>query len=448
MRLNRVERWVSAIRLFTIPAAVVAVGIARYPAGWAVWSWLTTALFGLGSLALFRLARSRFGESRPVLQSLVAQSFDTLIVTGYVLVFSFEPRLPVQQLLYIDLAAACVRFEIAGGLALAIASAPVVYGFEHIRDRKLGTTYSWKLVVLQTALETLLALIVGWLVRQLAIEGRASEARALEAESLRDELSRRADSADAAFEAERRTVAELRRLSNLRDDFVAMVLHEVRTPLASVIGAAEMLGEHDGELSVEQRQGLLALVSTESRRLAGLVSEVLDSARIDAGSFGYSFDELDLGGLVADAVAAAEAAVTGASISLELPSRLPMVRGDANRLRQVLANLIDNALKFSPAGAGVDVRATTANGDVNVEVRDHGPGIDAKDRELVFEKFGRAHVTSAKPGSGLGLYIARAIAEAHGGSLELDSEPGEGACFVLRLPASPVEGSGNRAERL
>jgi len=434
MRLRGVERWISIVRMVVFPFVLAIVAVAAYPSGWELWAWLTTAAFALGTIAFFALARSRIGEAHSGLQSLLAQLFDTAIVVGYVLVFSFEAGTPVQQLLYIDLAAACVRFEILGGLVLAAASAPIVAGFEKLRVGALHVHYSWRLVELQTGLETLMALIVGWLVRRLVIEGAEAEARAREAEQLRDELARRADLADAAYESERRTVEELRRLSSLRADFVSLVSHEVRTPMAAVIGSAQTLRRRWRELSAEQRDAFLALIADEIDRLAALVTEVLDSSRIDEGTFSYSFRELDLGLLVSDTIAAAELGREGIRISASLPATLPDVRGDPARLRQVLTNLIDNAIKYSPEGSLIEVRASAQNGHASVEVVDHGAGIAAEDQGLVFEKFGRVRSTSAKPGSGLGLYIARAIAEAHDGALEVRSSPGEGSTFILRLP--------------
>jgi len=306
MRLRGVERWISIVRLIVFPFVLAIVALADFPAGWGLWAWVTTTAYALGMIAFFVLSRSRLGEAHALLQSLLAQLFDTAIVVGYVLVFSFEPGAPVQQLLYIDLAAACVRFEILGGLLLAAASAPIVVGFEKLRVGKLYIAYSWKLVELQTGLETLMALIVGWLVRRLVIEGGQAEARAREAEQLRDELARRVDLADAAYESERRTVEELRRVSSLRADFVSLVSHEVRTPMAAVIGSAQTLRRRWRELSAEQRDAFLALIADEIERLAALVTEVLDSSRIDEGTFSYSFRDLDLGTLVNDVIATAE----------------------------------------------------------------------------------------------------------------------------------------------
>jgi two-component system OmpR family sensor kinase len=111
------------------------------------------------------------------------------------------------------------------------------------------------------------------------------------------------------------------------------------------------------------------------------------------------------------------------------------VRGDPERLRQVLGNLIDNAVKYSPSGRPVHVRLVPVNGAVTLSVTDEGPGIARDDQRLIFEKFGRAGGSVTKPGTGLGLYIARSIAEAHGGTIEVASAPGRGATFTLRLPS-------------
>jgi signal transduction histidine kinase len=422
VQLRGVERWISLVRLVAFPFVVVLVALAEhYPAGWEVWAWVTTVLFAAGSIFFFVIARTRLAAEHQFAQSLAAQIFDTTIVTAYVLVFSFEFGLPVQQILYIDLAAACVRFGIAGGLVVALISAPILALFAKLRADQLQTAYSWKLVAFQTGFEVMMALIVGWLVRRLAIEAARAEARADEAERL--------------HEIEQRTVAELRRLSSLRADFVSLVSHEVRTPMAAVIGSARTLQQRWRELSGEQRDAFLALIADETDRLAALVGEVLDSSRIEAGTFSYTFAELDLAGLITETVATAELARNSVSITSEVAPDLPGVHGDPLRLRQVLTNLIDNAVKYSPAGTPVEVRANAVDGQATVEVVDHGSGIPLEDQQLIFEKFGRVRGTSSKPGTGLGLYIARAIAEAHGGTLVVRSDPGAtGSTFALTLP--------------
>jgi K+-sensing histidine kinase KdpD len=153
-----------------------------------------------------------------------------------------------------------------------------------------------------------------------------------------------------AYEAERKTVEELRRLSALRADFVSLVSHELRTPMAAVIGSARTLQQRWRELSPDQRESFLELIAGETNRLATLISDVLDTSRIDAGTFTFRFSDVDLGELVRDSVATAEHGSDEVSVRASVQESLPSVRGDAERLRQVLMNLLDNAIKYSPAG--------------------------------------------------------------------------------------------------
>jgi len=239
-----------------------------------------------------------------------------------------------------------------------------------------------------------------------------------------------------AYESERKTVEELRRLSALRADFVSLVSHELRTPMAAVIGAARTLQQRWRELSPEQRESFLDLIAGETNRLAELIGDVLDTSRIEAGTFSFRFRELDLSQLVHDAVATAQLGQDEVRLLADVRSPLPEIRGDHDRLRQVLTNLIDNAIKYSPVGGEVEVRAYQEDGRVLVDVHDEGPGIAKADQKLIFEKFGRVVGTDGtRPGTGLGLFIARSIAEAHGGTLDVASAPGRGATFTVKLPA-------------
>jgi signal transduction histidine kinase len=237
-----------------------------------------------------------------------------------------------------------------------------------------------------------------------------------------------------AYESERRTVEELRRLSALRADFISLVSHELRSPMAAVIGAARTLQFRWRELQPDQREAFLALIGDETARLASLVGDVLDTSRIDAGTFSYRFGDVDVGVLVQESVATAAITQDEVPVTADVSTSLPIVRGDAQRLRQVVGNLIDNAVKYSRAGSSVQVSVAGLNGNVTVSVRDEGLGIASEDQRLIFEKFGRVSGGNTKPGTGLGLYIARSIAEAHGGSLAVASAQGRGATFTLTLP--------------
>ncbi|HUJ56192.1 MAG TPA: GAF domain-containing sensor histidine kinase [Gaiellaceae bacterium] len=238
-----------------------------------------------------------------------------------------------------------------------------------------------------------------------------------------------------AYEAERRRVAEFARLSELRADFVSLVSHELRSPMAAVIGAARTLQERWRMLTAEQRDSFLALIGDETSRLAALVGDVLDTSRIEAGTFSYRFEDVDLARLVEDAVETASFAQQDVHVVTSVRGRIPSVRGDRARLRQVLGNLIDNAVKYSPEGGEVRVSVSALDGIVRIAVRDDGPGIPRDQQAHIFEKFGRADIAgSSKPGSGLGLFIARSIAEAHGGTLDVTQTAQPGATFTLTLP--------------
>jgi signal transduction histidine kinase len=238
-----------------------------------------------------------------------------------------------------------------------------------------------------------------------------------------------------AYELERATVEELRRLSALRADFVSLVSHELRSPMAAVIGSARTLQQRWRELSPEQRDAFLALIADEHGEAVRLVGDVLDTSRIEAGTFNYVFTDVDLASLLRDAVAAAALGQDEVSLELEVSGQLPPLRADPERLRQIVGNLLDNAIKYSPHGGAVEVRAWAENEHLSVAVRDHGPGVAPEHRKLIFEKFGRAG-SGTKPGTGLGLFIARSIAESHGGSVQVEAAEGGGALFLLKLPVA------------
>jgi signal transduction histidine kinase len=224
----------------------------------------------------------------------------------------------------------------------------------------------------------------------------------------------------------------------MRQEFVATVSHELRTPLAAIYGAALTLRREDVELEEQLKSKLLEVIAEESGRLSDIVNDLLLASQLDTGKLRANVEPCDPLEIAELEIEAAQTHVPeNVELKLVAPGGLPAVVADAGQLRQVLSNLIDNAVKYSSAGGEVEVSAAAEDGAVVVSVSDHGPGIPREHQKLIFEKFGRGGVAGkAKPGTGLGLFIARSIAEAHGGSLNVRSTPRQGATFTLSLPLS------------
>jgi PAS domain S-box-containing protein len=229
----------------------------------------------------------------------------------------------------------------------------------------------------------------------------------------------------------------LRELDRLKDEFVALVSHELRTPLTSILGYLELVTEREaGELSEEQDR-YLSVVARNAQRLQRLVGDLLLVAQIDAGRLELHPTVVDLADLAAECIEAAAPAAGEHGVRLALDAQdVPLVWGDRARLGQLLDNLISNAVKFTPGGGQVDVRVGRENGTVLLSVADTGIGIPEEERSRLFERFFRTSnaTRQAIQGTGLGLAITKAIAESHGGSVQVESAEGVGSTFVVELP--------------
>ncbi|MDT3679775.1 MAG: sensor histidine kinase [Burkholderiaceae bacterium] len=244
------------------------------------------------------------------------------------------------------------------------------------------------------------------------------------------ELERVGDELRAANE-------QLMSLDRLKDDFMSSVTHELRTPLTSIRALAELIVD-DPDMESGQRQRFVGIIVSETERLSRLVDQVLDMAKIESGNAEWHDDEVDLRALLERAVQTARPMLQerGAQITLAMPPALPAVRADADRLMQVMMNLLSNAAKFVPREGGrIDVRLDADERGVRVEVQDNGPGVPPGQQALVFEKFRQADSgTARREGTGLGLPISRSIVEHLGGTMWLHSPPGRGACVGFELP--------------
>jgi PAS domain S-box-containing protein len=241
-----------------------------------------------------------------------------------------------------------------------------------------------------------------------------------------------------AFVATVKDVSERRRLEQMRHEFAALASHELRTPLTSVVGYLEAVTEGEaGPLEPEQAR-LLAVAERNAKHLARLVEDVLDVTRADAGQLNIERQPLDLGALAEDRLEAARPSAETGGLELVLEAGDPVgVVGDRRRLSQVMDNLLANAIKFTPGGGRVTVRASAAGAEAVIEVADTGIGMSAAEQERLFERFYRAEGALARQirGTGLGLAIAREIVLAHGGTITCASAEGAGTTFRVVLPA-------------
>ena len=228
------------------------------------------------------------------------------------------------------------------------------------------------------------------------------------------------------------------RLEEAKSDFIATVSHELRTPMTAVLGAAKTLLREDIVLSPEERQKLLVMIDSQATRLAQITEEVLLASRLDRGDLSVDRERLDLADVVRGAVETMRGQLPESiSLAAKIDDGAAAV-GDRDRIEQVLLNLIDNAVKYSPHGGAITVSADRLATGVRVEVEDEGIGIAQSEQGAIFEKFYRAdpHQRHVPSGTGLGLYISRELVRRMGGSIGVRSQPGQGSTFFFELPSA------------
>ena len=233
-------------------------------------------------------------------------------------------------------------------------------------------------------------------------------------------------------------ITELHRLNELKTDFISMVSHELRTPLTSIKGFVKLVLVEDlGPLTAQQRE-CLQVADREADRLTHLINDLLDISRIDAGRIVFNWEEVDLTAVTARVLQTLHPQAADQQLHLvsAVPEALPLVRGDRQRIIQILTNLVGNAIKFTPPGGQVTISAAAAPGQVVVQVADTGEGIPAQAQTRIFDRFYQVENrrANARGGTGLGLPIAKQLVELHGGQIGLRSTPGEGTTFVFTLP--------------
>jgi signal transduction histidine kinase len=283
----------------------------------------------------------------------------------------------------------------------------------------------WRAAIVLGAVAVIVSVTIQQLVREARLRASELSDRAAELEEAAAQLAAQNE--------------QLRELDHVKDDFVALVSHELRTPLTSIAGYLEMVLEEGAEpLTIGQRQ-FLVTVSRNVERLATLVNELLFLVQVDAGRLELTLAEADLNAVLAEATDAARPAANAKGIELTLETeRLAPAVVDRGRIAQLVDNLVSNAVKFTPAGGRVEVKAAQDGGAIALSVSDTGIGIASDELPRLFNRFFRASsaTSNAIPGTGLGLAISQAIAEAHDTTITVQSTLERGTTFRLRLAAA------------
>jgi signal transduction histidine kinase len=234
--------------------------------------------------------------------------------------------------------------------------------------------------------------------------------------------------------------------SQHKSQFLANMSHELRTPLNAILGYTELILDQIYGETPQKMHGVLERVQSNGKHLLGLINDVLDLSKIEAGQLVLSLADYSIKDVVNGVFSVVESLANAKKLALkvEVPPDLPRGRGDERRLTQVILNLVGNAIKFTDTGE-VAIKAAAANGCYTVSVRDTGPGIAPADQAKIFEEFQQADssVTKSKGGTGLGLSIARRIVELHGGKIRVESVVGKGATFIVSVPVRAEQQGGH-----
>ena len=233
-------------------------------------------------------------------------------------------------------------------------------------------------------------------------------------------------------------VTERLEIERMKNDFVSTVSHELRTPLTSIMGSLGLIkGGAVGTLP-DRLKSMLDIAYSNSDRLVRLINDILDVQKIEAGKMEYRMAPLEIMALVNGAVSASDGLARERDIEIKVIESTPeaIIRGDDDRLMQVMTNLLSNAVKFSSCGASVEIGVSRQNGSLEIKICDRGPGIPEQFRHKIFEKFSRMNSSDGQQvgGTGLGLSISKSIVEQHGGDIGIEPDTGKGATFFFRLP--------------
>jgi signal transduction histidine kinase len=424
---RRLEVGFVALRWFVVAFGVVEViatvrGEASSPAYVAPVGFVLISLLAIGNVCITFAVEAAQTRRRLSFVGLAAFALDITVLTALVWTFMNSPSDSAWVVIFILPLEGAIRYQVKGALApvlvTLVSQCLREVSFEH---RFPGYSADFAAVAFRIGVELVIAIVAGIMAR-----------------SFRDEMLSAAERARAAEEAAdlaETAMQRLHELDEMKSDFVAITSHELRSPLAAVRGFVDTLLDHLDAFSPEEVREFLVIIDQQSARLARLVEDLLVASRIDAGEVVLDPGEVDLPAALMNTVQGLgdDAARVRMQLSYDLPRSIWV---DANRLDQVLRNLLHNALKFSPPEAPVVVSAAPVGSELVLSVADSGIGIAPEERARIFERFHQADPANTRnaEGAGLGLYITRRLVEAMGGTIEVVSTLGEGSTFSVRLP--------------
>jgi signal transduction histidine kinase len=355
-------------------------------------------------------------ETRPYVSAARAKGDD---LDAFAQDLSFKARAETQALVRANAG----EYASSRNLFIGVAALSVVLALA------LGLLLSWLLVGPIRRTETRLAQIAAG-----DFTGRLDV-------SSRDELGSLAANVNRMSDELRRVYGELETASRHKSEFLANMSHELRTPLNAILGFSQVMRQRlFGEINEKQEEYLDDILSS-GHHLLSLINDVLDLSKVEAGQIELQVEPFSLRESLERGVVMVRerAAQNGVQLSFELAPDIDAVRGDERRVRQVVFNVLSNAVKFTPAGGRVTIATARAGGDVHVSVTDTGPGIALADQERIFEEFQQTSVGARqREGTGLGLALSKRLVELHGGRIWVESEPGHGSRFVFSLPDEGV----------
>jgi signal transduction histidine kinase len=236
------------------------------------------------------------------------------------------------------------------------------------------------------------------------------------------------------------TNQKLQEAINARDQFISIAAHELKTPVTSMRGFAQsLLRQLDkmGTVDPERLRRSIEMIEQQSGKLAQFIEQLMDASRLEGGRITLELQPVDIVQLVRDAAVAAQMGANTHQINIQSPTSL-IVHVDVLRIEQVISNLINNAIKYSPEAKKIDIDISTSSKTVRVAVRDYGIGIPVEHRAHIFKRFYQGHGKGYLGGMGLGLYVSQEIIQLHGGKIEAEFPDGDGTCFVVYLPINPL----------